>query len=712
MCLSCIAPAVSCVGGDDLGYDARPITTTCQGPNIPPAYAVVNAFEGVTVPQPSDVTQVSDGVFYVVSQLGTISSVSRSGKGWKSKVVLDLSSKLAPYHVEGGLLSIALAPDFATSRFVYVSYTGKSSTSLFRTVVSRFKVDGDAIDPSSEALIFTLERTAQGHNGGKLRFGPDGYLYIAVGDGHPLEILVLAQDPNEYFGKMLRIDVGGRLPGTPVPATLDVPGQVYRVPADNPFAKGGGRPEVFALGFRNPWSFSFDPQNRLWVGDVGNERYEELDLVVNGGNYGWPFKEGNHCIIGTCEGTSFIPPVVEYPHVNGFAVMAGFVYRGKSEALRGKFVFADFISGRVWTVDGNSPSLDEAPALLMDTGMNVSGLAEDKDGELLLLDYAGGRVLRIEPGTPRTLRGTTLRSLGCLEGQTNEMTHTLVPYDVNAPLWSDGASKRRWISVPTDKQIHVRPEDGAFELPYGTMLMKEFAQGGKRIETRMMIRDDEYDWLFYTFQWNAAGTDAELVEEGREVKTAEGGTWSIPSRGQCLSCHVADTKRVLGFEVAQINRLIRYPNGRIANQVTTLSQLGYFDRPIDANAVKPIPNPYGTNGTDESRARAFLHSNCANCHGPLAGFGGFNLRTWGTVESMGVLCRKPSGSDFGIPGAQIIVPGEPGRSLIVQRMKHVGSGQMPPLGRTKVDEAAVEVVSRWISGLPKVCPPPVGAPYP
>lgn len=689
------------MGNEPLGYDSRPITSTCQSPNISPAYALKDVFDGaITVTMPSDVAQVNEDLYYVVSQMGTIARVERIGGRWQSFTMLDLSAKLAPFHLEGGLLSLALAPDFATSHTVYASYTGKSSTALFHTVVSRFKVTGGIIDPSSETPIFTLERDANGHNGGKLRFGPDGYLYIAIGDGSPTEIKLRPQDPNQYFGKMLRIDVRGEAadPNT---------GKLYRIPENNPFATGGGLPEVYALGFRNPWSFSFDAKNRLWVGDVGNERYEEVDLVVPGGNYGWPFREATHCNLAGCDATWFTDPIVEYPHVNGFAVMAGFVYRGSSAALRGKFVYSDFISGRVWTVDGDQPSLATEPELLMDSGLRVSGMIEDKNGEILVLDYTGGHVLRVVPGAPRSVRGLSLRALGCLEGTTREttdMTHTLVPYEVNAPLWSDGAGKRRFLSVPSDKQIAVRPEDGAFDLPVGTMLLKEFALAGRRIETRMMVRDAEYDWLFYTFQWNDEGTDATLVEDGRAVPLADGTTWNIPSRGQCLSCHVADSKRVLGFEVAQINRLLRYPNGRIANQVTTLSNLGYFDRPIDANAVKPLPNPYGTNGTDETRARAYLHSNCAICHGPAAGFGGFNLRAWGTVKDMGVLCRPPSTNDMGIAGAQIVAPGSPERSLIIQRMQHVGTGQMPPLGRTQVDEAGVSVIAKWISGLPPTCP--------
>ncbi len=669
----------------EYGYDARPQTSSCRGPDIPPPYRLAEAYPGIVIEKPSDIVPVSDALAFVVSQVGIVYRVHREADGWFADPFLDVTAELGPPHGEAGLLGLALAPDFATSGDVYVSYTGKSDIALFRLVVARYKSDGVAADANSATPIFSLERDMQGHNGGKLRFGPDGYLYLGVGDGSWGDPARRAQSPDELFGKILRLKVSAAEPG-------------YRSPDDNPFARGGGRAEVFALGLRNPWTFSFDGGGRLWVGDVGHERFEEIDVVTKGGNYGWPLREAAHCFAqDPCDVPGLVDPVAEYSHVNGFAVVGGFVYRGAEAALQGRYLFGDFISGRMWSLDAASPRSADPSPLLLDTGLNLSGIAEGPDGSILTLDYNGGRVMRLERVAPRPALGTTLRALGCIDDGA-VMNGDLVPYEVNAPLWADGLGKRRWFSLPSGAQIHVR-DDGSWELPVGALLLKELSTPTRRVETRMMVRDADFDWLFYTFQWNAEGTDAELVDEGRTVDLDGGGTWNIPSRGQCLSCHGAGAGRVLGFEVAQLNRALTYPTGRSANQVATLGHVGYLDRRVDPLAAPPLPNPYGTVGTEEARARAYLHANCSFCHRPTGGQGIFDFRAWVKVSEMGAVCRLPSSNDFGVQDAQIIAPGDPERSMVVHRMAQQGAGRMPPLGTSIPDQSGVQVLSRWIRSL-------------
>ncbi len=352
---------------------------------------------------------------------------------------LDVSSKLVPLdpgYDERGLLGLAFDPRFAQTGRVFVYYTARVPAGAPRgedhlDVLSSFTVrsgDPDQVDPASERTILQFPQPEANHNGGALGFGPDGDLYLGVGDGGNEGDVGAghspggnAQDATRLYGKLLRLDVSGQSP--------------YTVPPDNPFAKGGGRPEIFALGFRNPWRFSWEPggQHRLLVDDVGWGRYEEVDVAVDGGNYGWPIREGAHCVdvqsplsdLATCpttdkRGAALIDPVLEYAHlVVGIAIVGGFVYQGRAIAsLAGKYVFADL--SRNWTTTapvGRGSVLAAVPGSSSSTWTwsklsiqgdpilgFVAGLGRDGSGELYLLtrDQLGptgqtGQIVEIVP---------------------------------------------------------------------------------------------------------------------------------------------------------------------------------------------------------------------------------------------------------------------------------------------------------------------------
>jgi glucose/arabinose dehydrogenase len=247
--------------------------------------------------------------------------------------------------------------------------------------------------PGSERVLLEVRQPFSNHKGGQLAFGPDGFLYIGLGDGgsggDPYEN---AQNKNVLLGKILRIDVDR--------PTVDRP---YGIPVDNPFAAGGGRPEIFALGLRNPWRFSFDRETgRLFAGDVGQDEVEEIDIVVKGGNYGWNRMEGTQCYQPrvNCPREGFILPVAEYRHDEGVAVTGGFVYRGKTlPALQGLYVFGDFGTSTVWTIPATAaPGLRERTLLLPRSGLELSSFGEDAQGELYLLDLRGG-IYRLVPAS-------------------------------------------------------------------------------------------------------------------------------------------------------------------------------------------------------------------------------------------------------------------------------------------------------------------------
>jgi glucose/arabinose dehydrogenase len=308
------------------------------------------------------------------------------------EVFADLRGIVDASFNESGLLGMAFHPDFESNEQVFLSYTAPGTPLV--SVVSRFTLDLDgSLDLSSEELVLTVPQPFANHNGGNIAFGPDGFLYIALGDGGG------AGDPGEHgqdtttlLGSILRIDVDGAAP--------------YGIPPDNPFAgntecvDGEGQldcPEIFAWGFRNPWRFSFDADTGdLWVGDVGQETWEEIDRVEASGNYGWDEREGAHCFEPPA-GCSLdnLDPITEYDHALGISVTGGYVYRGSAiPDLVGFYVFGDFGSGRIFAVHSNSEPVT-VPEELVDTPVAISSFAEDEAGELYVLDFRNGTIHRV-----------------------------------------------------------------------------------------------------------------------------------------------------------------------------------------------------------------------------------------------------------------------------------------------------------------------------
>lgn len=309
---------------------------------------------------------------YVAEQAGTIEVFSPDGTS--GGVLLDIRSQVSRAGNEEGFLGVAFAPGYPGTLhlFVYYSVAGGER----RTRLSRFEVVGDRAVPGSELVILEQPQPFSNHNGGALRFGPDGTLFVGLGDGGSQgDPNNRAQDPGQWLGKVLRIEVRQARPGQP-----------YEVPSDNPFVgRSGARPEVWALGFRNPWRLTFDRvTGAMWVGDVGQGRVEEVDVVGPGGNFGWRRFEGNECYRGPCEDRSGLTfPVATYSHAEGCSVTGGVVYRGRAvPALSGWYLYADYCSGRVWAVTARS---EQPVALLGEGGVRgITSFGTDEAGEVYL----------------------------------------------------------------------------------------------------------------------------------------------------------------------------------------------------------------------------------------------------------------------------------------------------------------------------------------
>jgi glucose/arabinose dehydrogenase len=321
---------------------------------------------------------------FVLEQGGRI-FVLQNGNVLLPDPFLDISSEVGSQGSEQGLLGIAFSPQYARDGFFYVNYTDRAGN----TVISRFKVsqNPDLADPASEQNLLHVDQPFPNHNGGSVVFGPDGYLYLGLGDGGSAgDPQKNGQSLNTLLGKILRIDVSGA--------------GGYKIPRDNPFASAGGRPEIWAYGLRNPWRFSFDRlTGDLYIADVGQDTYEEIDFrpagSPGGANFGWNFREGAHPFRGVPpDNAALIDPVFEYDHTQGCSVTGGYVYRGKDlPGLNGVYLFSDYCSGTIWGLLQAGGAWKSA--VLFDSGMHVTSFGEDQNGEIYLLDQGDGSVHRL-----------------------------------------------------------------------------------------------------------------------------------------------------------------------------------------------------------------------------------------------------------------------------------------------------------------------------
>ncbi len=357
-----------------------------------PVLAISSPISGFS--QPVSITHAADGSgrIFVVEQSGRIRIIKNGAL--VATPFLDISTRISTGG-ERGLLGLAFAPGYASNGRFYVNYTNTAGS----TVIARFArstTDPDLANPASEQIILTVAQPFSNHNGGQLAFGKfDGFLYIGMGDGGDAgDPGNRAQNPNDLLGKILRLNVEVGLPAT------------YTVPTNNPFVgQAGFRPEIWALGLRNPWRFSFDQQTGdLFIADVGQAAWEEVNFQpfnsAGGENYGWRLMEGNHCFNPStgCPTTGLVLPVVEYSHSLGCSVTGGYMYRGSAFArMQGVYFYGDFCNGRIWGLSGG-PGVWQND-LLLDTTIQISTFGEDEAGELYVASY-GGTVFRLIDSMP------------------------------------------------------------------------------------------------------------------------------------------------------------------------------------------------------------------------------------------------------------------------------------------------------------------------
>jgi uncharacterized repeat protein (TIGR03806 family) len=716
--------------------------TTLALPPQPPAFGFRTevAFPGVTFVNPLAIVSPpgESNRLFIVEQAGRIVVLTDLASPTRT-VFLDLTARVTggtPPNEEG-LLGLAFHPEYAQNRTFFVFYTLNTQTAAGsgrHNRLSRFETsatDPNQALPDSETPLITQRDEASNHNGGDLHFGPDGYLYVSLGDegGANDQYNNSQRIDKDFFAGLLRIDVDkrpGSLPPNPHAAATDN----YAIPPDNPFVGATSfngravdpvkvRTEFWAVGLRNPWRLTFDSATgALYCADVGQDRVEEIDLIVKGGNYGWSYREGtrNGPRTAPADFTS-IAPVLEYQHGSGSfrgdSVTGGVVYRGaRLSQLYGAYVFADYVRGNLWALRQEGGIVTSWERLTGDTSIAGFGI-DPRNGDILTADLDQDTIKRLvydatPTGAPLP---PTLADTGAFADlKTLTPNAGIVPYELNVPFWSDHAHKTRWFSVPDVNQtIGFRPT-GNWSFPTGTVwikhfeleLVKDVPASRRRLETRFIVRNTNGVYGI-VYRWNDEQTNATLVpEEGldetfeiREDETVRTQTWHYPSRAECVACHTAVGGGALGFNTPQLNRPFDF-GGTVENQIRALSLAGYLSGEVANLSTLPALAPASETAVSlEWRVRSYLAANCAQCHqpgGPALGFWDARISTPTALAGLlnGVLREGHS--------AEVVIkPGAPEQSELYERLAEWGTHHMPPLATSELNQEAIDLLARWIT---------------
>jgi glucose/arabinose dehydrogenase len=729
------------------GTLTRVPNTTLAMPPAPPVYgySVTNAFGNLTVTNPVAIVAPPGETnrLFIVEQAGYVVVITNLAAPTRS-VFLNVTNKIlggvAPD--ERGLLGLAFHPGYATNGLFFIYYTGSDTTAQgtnnsLHDILSRYRVsvsDSNQADPNSEVKLISQFDPANNHNAGDIHFGPDGYLYLSLADGGGSndQFNNSEEIDQDFFSAIARLDVDKR-PGSLAPNPHPSITTNYTIPPDNPFIGANSfngssviptevRTEFWAVGLRNPWRFYFDPVTGFcYCADVGQDAYEELDIITKGGNYGWAYREGLHPGPKTPPiGFTSIDPIQEYAHGTatnqGHCIVGGVVYHGDRIAqLNGAYVFADYVDNNLWYLRYDGTNTVPYQWIGHESSISAFGI-DPRNGDVLLASQSLNTIRRLVystnftgPAIPATLAAT-----GAFSNLTNLTPQAgIVPYDLNVPFWSDNAIKTRWFSVPNTNLTIAYNAAGNWSFPTGTVWIKHFeleltngvASSRQRIETRLLVKNST-GMYGVTYRWGGSVTDATLVspagldenfvidDGGGVIRTQ---AWHYPSWGECQSCHTSAGGFALGFNTPQLNRSFDYGTGP-TNQIGALGDAHYFT--TNATGLHLLPSLVaGTNASvsAEYRIRSYLAANCVQCHQPAGNAQALWDARISTPTELAGLINGPLLNNGGDTNNHVITPGSLAHSTMYNRLANLGSAHMPPLDTTLVNTQAVALLAYWIT---------------
>ncbi|MEM9480866.1 MAG: PQQ-dependent sugar dehydrogenase [Verrucomicrobiota bacterium] len=668
-------------------------------PDPAPPYIAERLWPHIQFDRALEITRLdSENRIFIIQQTGEIFSLPSSPSARPEAA--ELHGKLKD-HVDKfvRLLGICFHPNFKDNREVFLFYNIKigPNNNDQSTAIARYHLDDQLQLDASRAEII-IEAGGGGHNGGHMKFGPDGMFYFTLGDfdaPSPPDHRNWGQDTSNLASTIVRIDVDNRDPRL-----------AYKIPKDNPFVDlEGTRPEIWAFGFRNPWKICFNPANGdLWTGDVGWELWEMLYKVEKGGNYGWSIMEGPQPTktdqpVGPAP---ISPPTYFYSHMVGASVTGGYFWQSsRLPDLVGSYLYGDFVTGRLWGLQYEGDSVKEN-TLLADTRKQIVTFGEMDGGEVVFLDWQFEQNLyRLVPnpnhGRPVTNFPQRLSKTGLFQNTKKQKpVGGVYEFKINTPSWNDGATSRYWVGVPGEGTIETfvrRRQDSPllqYEKPDDTVLARTISLGERKVETQILHYDGY--WKGYTYQWNEDQTDAELVPKAGLETEIDGKPWRFPSRSECVRCHGSNFHRPLAFLPGQINR---------DGQIERFLALGLVDKKFkDSTKFQPLVDPHDSSKSLDARARSWLHINCAQCH-RVSGGGGVTARMdiASPLDTADLLNVAPSRGGFGLDDPQLIAPGDPYNSVLYYRIATRGSGHMPMLGPKSLDEEGIRLIHDWIRAM-------------
>ncbi|HTV19359.1 MAG TPA: PQQ-dependent sugar dehydrogenase [Polyangiaceae bacterium] len=728
------------------GLDKLPASLT-----LPARYRLAPAFPALSFSDPVALLEApGTGRLVVAERDGRLYAFDHRADVASKQLVLDLSA-----HVQGdydsGLLGVAFHPEFGREGsphrgYIYVHYAFSEapirggeppSATVTRSRLARFTLDANLVaDPASELVLIDQTDQSLLHQGGAMFFRPsDGFLYLSVGDEGRSRCLLgnCQRIDKDLFSGVLRIDVdqrGGDVshPIVRQPATGAT--AHYFIPNDNPFVgQPGVLEEFYALGLRNPHKMTHDAvEDRVWIGDVGDQSREEIDVLERGANYQWNAFEGTLAAFSRKPATpigTWTGPLLELTRQQARSVIGGYVYRGsRLPQLAGKYVFADFSRRRLWAlpyrVEAGRVEPGELELLMTaefqdDAGITSFGV--DAGGELYVLVLGERSVIQRLEAVNDTLNvPRRLSELGIFRDlRARQPTDAFVGYTVQSPLWSDGASKRRWMALPDGGKVRYAA-DGPWQFPQGSVFVKHFEMALDErepseltpLETRLFVAGGGGNYYGITYRWNRDGSDAEAVTEPRtetlDIVDAAGNprpqTYYYPGPRDCLACHNSRAGSVLGVRAAQLDGPLA-TNPAIANQLVDWAAHGRFQNAPaafdDVAALAPLGDE---SRSAEERVRSYWDGNCSMCHGVLKDIrANWDARYSTPLSGQGVI-GGVSLYGAGDGSTLLIQPGDAEHSILLQRSATRVEGlRMPPLGSERPDDAYLALLQRWIESL-------------